>query len=92
MKTFMVTYAYAPDMLERRQPHREAHLQHLRDAHERGMLSLVGAFADPVDGALLVVEAETPGEVYAWVANDPYNRAGLIRGVAVREITVALRR
>ena len=92
MKTYMLIYAYVPDMLERRQPHREAHLQHLRDALDRGMLSLGAAFSDPVAGALLLVAAETPGDVYAWVANDPYNRDGLLRGVTVREIAVAVRR
>jgi uncharacterized protein len=90
-KTFMLTYAYVPEMLERRQPHRTAHLAHLEDAKNRGMLQLAAAFADPVDGALFVIQADEAVEIFAWLANDPYNKAGLIRGASVREINVAVR-
>ena len=91
-KTFMLTYGYVPDMTERRQPHRADHLKHLESAKDNGMLSLAAAFADPVDGALLLVEADDAAQVYAWLANDPYNKAGLIRSATVREINVAIRR
>jgi uncharacterized protein YciI len=91
-KTFMLTYGYVPDMLERRQPHRAAHLKHLEDARDRGLLVLAGAFSDPVDGALLLVEADEAVEVFAWLAEDPYNKGGLIRSATVREINVAVRR
>ncbi|MBV9174825.1 MAG: hypothetical protein JOZ81_32585 [Chloroflexi bacterium] len=86
----MLTYAYAPDMTERRTPHREAHLEHLRQAKSQGLVLLAGAFADPVDGALLVCQADGPADVYAWVARDPYNKAGLIQSASVREINVAI--
>jgi uncharacterized protein YciI len=91
MATYMLTYTYAPEMAERRAPHRADHLAHLNQAKQAGRLSLAGAFNDPVDGALLLVEADNPGEVLAWCSNDPYARAGLIRGVSVRELTVAVR-
>jgi uncharacterized protein YciI len=91
-KMFMLTYAYVPEMAERRQPHRAAHLAHLEAAKDRGLLALAGAFLDPTDGALLLCEAEQPAEIFAWLANDPYNLAGLIRGASVREISVAVRR
>lgn len=90
-KTFMLTYTYVPDMLERRQPHRAAHLEHLQQAKARGLLVLAGAYADPVDGALLLCEANDPVEVFAWLANDPYNQAGLIRSATVREVSLAVR-
>jgi uncharacterized protein YciI len=86
----MVTLAYVPDMLERRQPHRAAHLQNLQAAHEHCFLLLAAAFADPVDGAVLVVEADQSSEVYAWLANDPYTTAGLIRSVSVREVSIGV--
>jgi uncharacterized protein YciI len=91
-KTFMLTYGYVPDMVERRQPHRAAHLKHLEDARDRGLLTLAAAFSDPVDGALLLVEADESVQVFAWLADDPYNKAGLIRSASVREINVAVRR
>jgi uncharacterized protein YciI len=81
-----------PDMAERRTPHRAAHIAHLEAARDRGLLLLAGAFADPVDGALLVCEAEDAAAIFAWLANDPYNKAGLIREARVREINVAVRR
>jgi uncharacterized protein YciI len=89
-KTFMLTYAYVPDMLERRGPYRDAHLEHLRQAKAKGLLILAGAYADPVDGALLLCQAELAVEIYVWLANDPYNHAGLIRSVTVREVNLAV--
>ncbi len=53
---------------------------------------MAGALTDPVDGALLLVEAEGPGEVLTWVAGDPYAKAGLLRGIRVRELAVAAAR
>jgi uncharacterized protein YciI len=91
-RTFMLTYTYVPEMTERRQPHRAAHLARLESARDEGLLLLAGAFADPVDGALLLFEAEDAGQILAWVAGDPYNQAGLIRSAEVREINVAVRR
>ena len=91
-KTFVVTYTYVPEIAERRQPHRADHLAHVQRACDEGRLVLAGATADPVDGAILILEADSPGEVFAWVANDPYARAGLIQAVSVREVTVAVAR
>ena len=88
----MLTYAYVPDMAERRQPHRAAHLSNLEAARDRGFLTLAGAFTDPVDGAVLLFEADDPGQVLHWVSTDPYCHAGLIRSATVREISVAVRR
>jgi uncharacterized protein len=90
-RTFLLTYTYVPNMVELRQPHREAHLANLTTAHDHGFLLLAGAMVDPVDGAVLLFEAEDPGQVLSWAANDPYNRAGLIRGMTVRELSVAVR-
>jgi uncharacterized protein YciI len=90
MASYLLTYSYVPDIENRRQPYREAHLEHLRRAHLSGMLRMAGALVDPVDGALLVLEAGSPGEVFAWVARDPYNEAGLLRALSVREWTIAI--
>ena len=88
-KTFAVTYHYVPDILERRTPHRAAHLERINQRVAQGNLLLAGAFADPVDGALLLLTAETAGEVFEWIAGDPYTQAGLLTGVDVREMNVA---
>lgn len=89
-RTYLVTYAYVPEMTERRGPHRGDHIAHLTRARDEGRLLVAGATADPVDGAILLVRAGDPGQVLAWVADDPYARAGLIRSVSVRELAVAI--
>ncbi len=89
-KTFMLTFDYVPEMPERRQPYRADHLARLEKARDSGMLVMAGAVTDPVDGALLLVRADSPGDVLAWAADDPYASAGLIRGVTVRELAVAV--
>ena len=91
-RTYMLTFTYVPEMLERREPYRAEHLARLGKARDAGFLIMAGAVADPVDGALLLVQAEGPGEVLAWAADDPYARAGLLRGVTVREVNVAVAR
>lgn len=73
----ILTYRYVGDVLERRKPHREAHLAHVaRWSTERGLV-LGGATGDPPTGALFVFEADRP-EVEGFVAADPYGEAGLI--------------
>ncbi len=89
-RTFLIQYAYVPDMETRRQPHRPDHLAHAKRAHDEGRLSFAAATMDPIDGAILVLTAEGEADVHAWVAADPYAKAGLIRSVTVREIAVAI--
>ncbi|TFV65581.1 UNVERIFIED_ORG: hypothetical protein E4P37_09790 [Bacillus sp. AZ43] len=88
--TYFVQYSYVPDMLNRRQPYRAEHLARITKAGEEGLLVLAGAFADPVDGAVLVFRAESRAEVEEWVEADPYRVAGLIPDFAVREVTLVL--
>lgn len=89
-RTFLLMYGYVPDMAERRQPHRPAHLEYAKKAHAEGRLSFAAAMADPIDGAVLIVRAESESEVYQLVAGDPYVTAGLVRSATVREIAVAV--
>ena len=90
LRTFAVLVTYVPNSVERRAPYREAHLAHARALRDAGHLALGGAFADPVDGALLVYRAESRAQVEAWVADDPYMRAGLWPEVTIREWTVVI--
>ena len=75
---YLLFYDYVPDVLARRTPLRDAHLRLAWAAHARGELLLGGAFADPVDGALLLFRAESPAAVEAFVAADPYVLGGLV--------------
>jgi uncharacterized protein YciI len=90
-QTYAVRYEYVPDMESRRAPHREGHLAFLRTAADDGRLLLAGALTDPVDAGWLVVRAESEHGAYAMVLEgDPYARAGLIRSVTVRPITLVV--
>lgn len=87
-RTFLIVYGYVPEMSERRTPHRSAHLAHVKDAEASGRLTFAAATMDPVDAAYLVVSAPNEADVHAWIAADPYMKAGLIRSVVIREIAV----
>lgn len=89
-RSFLVTYAYVPQMEERRGPHRPDHLAYAKKAHAEGALILAAAMTDPVDGAILVFTAESEAAIHAWVASDPYAKEGLIRGVTIRELAIAV--
>jgi hypothetical protein len=90
VETFAVEYGYVPDMAERRGPHRADHLAFLKDLAERDQLVLAGALTEPVDGAWIVVRAESAATAKALLDPDPYARAGLIRSVTVRPIAIAI--
>ena len=59
MKHFLLFYDGAPDYFARRPQFRDAHLGHAWAAAERGELVVAGAFADPVDGAVLMFAGES---------------------------------
>lgn len=86
---FALLYDYVPDMLERRKPHRDAHLALVRKLHGEGRIVLAGAF-QPVDGALLVFQAGAPSDVEAFVNADPYVQHGLVARWRIREWAVAV--
>ena len=70
-------YDYPADVLERRAPHREAHLAAAREYKQDGRLVMGGVLGDPPHGALLVFRASRE-EVEAFAAADPY----VVNGVA----------
>jgi uncharacterized protein YciI len=81
---FALLYDLVEDYLDRRPAFREEHLALVRTAHERGELALAGAFAEPVDQALLVWTVDDPAVVGRFVQQDPYVANGLVRRWAVR--------
>ncbi len=74
----LLLYSYVEDVLERRGPHREAHLAHLQAERDAGRLLIAGAYGDPVRGAAIGFHEVTRDQVERFVAEDPYQRAGLI--------------
>ncbi len=87
---FLLFYDYAADVLERRGPFRSAHLQYAWDAEQRGELVLAGAFADPVDGGVLLFKGESRAVAEQFAANDPYVKGGLVTHWRVRAWTTVV--
>ena len=81
----LLTLNYTPDILEKRGPYRDAHLQGARDAKTAGKLLMAGALANPVDAGLFVfTPAATEDEIRSFVEGDAYVKAGLVTGWTTR--------
>lgn len=87
---YILFYDYVPDIVERRGPHRAAHLGYARQAVERGELVLGGALANPLDGAVLLFNVESPAAVETYAKSDPYVVNGLVSSWRVREWTTVV--
>jgi uncharacterized protein len=74
----LLFYDYVENILERRAPHREAHLAHAREAKEKGLIGMAGAVGDPPHGAVFVIQGDDTAAVEEFVAADPYVAAGLV--------------
>jgi len=87
---YLLTYQTHPDYLERRAGFRDEHLALAWQAVARGELVLGGALADPVDGALLLFQGESPAAAERFAAADPYVRNGLVLEWRVRPWTTVV--
>ncbi|MCB0873513.1 MAG: hypothetical protein H6531_05800 [Actinobacteria bacterium] len=85
---YALHYTYPPDMLERRAPHREAHLAHIAAWYADGRVIIAGATGDPASGGLIVLRGPTPELAEQFAAADPYMAAGLIVEHRVEPYTV----
>ena len=87
---YLLFYEVGPDYEERRKAFRAAHLHHGRAAVERGELVLAGAFANPIDGAVLLFRGDTPAAAEQFAKSDPYVVNGLVNRWYVREWTTVV--
>ena len=87
---YLLFYNVAPDYLERRAQFRDEHLKLAWQAHERGELVLGGALEDPVDGAVMFFQGDSPAVVERFVAADPYVKNGLVTRWRVRPWTTVV--
>ena len=90
MSYFTLFYEVVDDFVTRRQPYRAQHLSLALAAHARGELVLGGAFAEPVDGALLVFHGSDRSVAESFARGDPYVRAGLVNHWTVRPWSVVI--
>ena len=72
-------------VLEKRTPFRAGHLDTAKRFSEEGDIVLGGAYADPVDGALIVFNSREAAD--RFVEEDPYVQNGIVTNHDVREWT-----
>lgn len=85
---YLLFYDYVEDVLDRRAPFREEHLALVKEYVDRNEIVLAGAFADPVDGAVLAFKTENRSRIEDFVSKDPYVVNGLVTRWSLREWTV----
>ena len=82
---YLLMYNVVTDYLEKRTPHREAHLALARAAADRGELLLAGAVENGKGGVLFVFQGDSPAAAEAFAKEDPYVKHGVVTEWAVRE-------
>lgn len=87
---WLLFYDYVEDIVERRAPHREAHLGQAREALARGELLMAGALSEPVDGAVFVFRGDDAGAAERFACDDPYVQNGLVTDWRVRPWNVVI--
>ena len=90
MHYLLLYESVVPDYAARRTVFRDEHLTLAWAAHARGELVLGGAFADPIDGAVLVFKGDSPAVAENFAAADPYVRNGLVTKWRVRPWTTVV--
>jgi uncharacterized protein len=75
---FALFYDYVDNVVERRAPHRAAHLELYRIWRTEGRLVMGGALGDPPYGALIVFDVDGPEQVEDFASLDPYVANGLV--------------
>jgi uncharacterized protein len=83
-----LTYDYVADILERRGPHRDAHLALLAEWNADGRIVMAGATGEPVSGALIIFR--DGADIDAYLTADPYVLAGLVTGHRTMPWTVVV--
>lgn len=86
---FLVFGTDKPGTESVRQANRPAHREYLRDPGAHAVTVRLGgptlhADGTAMNGTLLIVEADDIARVRAFVADDPYSRAGLFQAVEIR--------
>lgn len=87
---YLLFYEFVGDYLQRRGQFRAEHLQLAWQSQERGELVLAGAFAEPVDGAMLMFKGDSPEAAERFAAADPYVKNGLVTRHWVRSWTTVV--
>lgn len=87
---YLLIYDVSDDYLERRGEFRSEHLALAWQASARGELLLGGALTDPVDGAVLLFDGDSPSVAERFARQDPYVTNGLVTHWRVRAWTTVV--
>lgn len=87
---YLLLYEVSPEYLERRGEYRAEHLALAWQAADRGELLLGGALGEPVDGAILLFQGESPEAAEKFARTDPYVKHGLVKRWRVRPWTTVV--
>ncbi|MDE3199646.1 MAG: YciI family protein [Acidobacteriota bacterium] len=87
---YLLIYDLADDYLARRGEFRAEHLSMAWEASERGELLLGGAMGDPLDGAMLLFQSDSPAVAESFAQRDPYVLNGLVKAWRVRPWTTVV--
>lgn len=79
----LLLYVYAEDVAERRGPYRDEHLRRIQVEKDAGRILLAGAIGDPINGGAMAWRGARPEQIEAFVQDDPYLEAGLIRSYRI---------
>ena len=89
---YLLFYEGGPDYEQQRRQFRSAHLDYARAAVARDQLVLGGAFANPIDGAVLLFRGDSPADAEEFAKNDPYVVNGVVTRWYIREWTTVVGR
>lgn len=87
---YLLFYEVGEDYVNERARFREAHLEKAWKASERGELLLGGAFANPVDSAVLLFQGNSSKVAENFAKADPYVVSGAVKRWYVREWTTVV--
>lgn len=90
VKTYLLEYMYVDNMLERRAPHRAAHLEYADEFIKKNIMIAGGAIVPAVDRGVLLFKAENAKVVEDFAVNDPYVKQGLVKNFTVKEWAVVV--
>jgi uncharacterized protein YciI len=89
-RLYVLTYDYVENVVERRAPHRAAHLDYAGRWRDEGRIVMAGAVGDPPHGALFVFRVDDRAAVEAFADGDPYTAAGIVTGRDVQPWNVVI--
>ncbi|KAK8801191.1 hypothetical protein WA158_001961 [Blastocystis sp. Blastoise] len=82
---YLLFYKYVPGILEKRGPFRPGHLANAKSSHAEGKCQMVGAYANPPDGACFAFKCKSKDEIHEFVKRDPYYQNGLVTSYEIRD-------